>query len=154
MKGWIRSRSVLIHWINSEHFIKWPPSRETLWLWNRRGHHSHTRRNNNLCREGLWGSGGQKVKTGGLTFMFHKMGSRLCNYDLRFYSDLEFPKETSPTSWFHLLPSQQPRVGGTSSITASIGRRGTRSYEDWVTSLRQTELRAVISCREMHDIWT
>lgn len=41
---------------------------------------------------------GQKVKIGGLIFMFHKMGNYFCNGDLRAYSDLEFPKEISPTS--------------------------------------------------------
>lgn len=48
----------------------------------------------------LWG---QKVKMEGLTFMFHKMGSHFWNRDLRSSSDLEFPKEISSTSWFHLL---------------------------------------------------
>lgn len=48
----------------------------------------------------LWG---HKVKTGGLTFMFYRMGSYFCNYDLRAYSDLEFPKEISPILRFHLL---------------------------------------------------
>lgn len=79
MKGWIRSLSVLIRWIHSELSIKWlspqvlkccsyerwevtAPNQEETVPWKTME---------------LWG---QKVKIGGLTFMFHKMGSYFCNW--------------------------------------------------------------------------
>lgn len=45
----------------------------------------------------IMGPQGQKVKIGDFDFVFQKMGSYFCNYDLRPYSDFEFPKEISPT---------------------------------------------------------
>ena len=76
IRGQIRSLNFFLScWINSELFIKWPPSLETSQLWkmlqNRKKHQFVPWRTMEL-----WG---QKIKIWSFISMFGKMGSCICN---------------------------------------------------------------------------